>query len=334
MRARLIRLLMLMSFSAAAGSLGAQTILETPKAKIELIGLRRWTVAMITDSLARYAPDSPLTGHACAAILREKLHFADASVNYYAQFPGQTKEYVAITIVEPEDSARIHYKPALRDSLPIRPEWRAAFAAFWKDNTLAQRALQQPEFYERTLSASDSAKYAELEPIHRLFANPTRADFGQALNALDHDGSVTNRVVATIMLSQFVYSDTAWYALVDALRDPTAMVGATAAQVLSAVGRRSAHPVDWRPMTQRLRYLVDGTNLFATNATMQTLTHTNVSYRLASPLLADGGAIVLAKLRSGDTFSRDIAAGFLAQLSGKPMSTSPDDFEAWVRSLR
>ncbi len=333
MRPRLGRLLLLASLWCCAIPLRAQVILETPKATIELIGLRRWTLAMITDSLARYAPGSPLTGHACAAILRSTLHFADASVNVYVNDPSRTKQYVAITLVEPQDSSRIHYKPALRDSLPGRAEWKAAYAAFQKNSDLGQRAFQSSGFFDRVLSAGDSAKYAALAPLHKLLENPAQADFSEALSTLDHDASVANRVIATVVLASFAYNDSAWYAVVDALRDPAAIVGGTASQVLGTMAQRAARPVDWRPMMPSLRYLVDGTNLGATNAMMQALTRTNVSYQLAAPLLADGGAIVLAKLRSGDEYSRRVAAGFLAQLSGQPASTSAEAFDAWVKGL-
>src|SRR4051812_28278239 len=67
-----------------AGQLAAaQTVLENDSLRLELIGLKRWTVPMIQDSLRRYAPTDSLMSHACAAILRQKLRFADASVVYY-----------------------------------------------------------------------------------------------------------------------------------------------------------------------------------------------------------------------------------------------------------
>src|SRR4051812_34702076 len=60
-------------------------ILEDSTKRLEILGLKRWTLAMIQDSLARYAPHDSLLSHACAAILRGKLHFADAAVTYAPQ---------------------------------------------------------------------------------------------------------------------------------------------------------------------------------------------------------------------------------------------------------
>ena len=101
---------------AAQGTRNA--ILETPAARLELIGLKRWTLGMIQDPLARYAPGESLASHACAAILRQKLGFADAAAQYYSPSPGSTKGYWAVPVVEPQDSARVRYRELPRDSLP------------------------------------------------------------------------------------------------------------------------------------------------------------------------------------------------------------------------
>jgi hypothetical protein len=47
---------------------------------LEIIGLRRWTVPMLEDSLRRIRPDVALGDAACAAILRDSLGFPDAAV--------------------------------------------------------------------------------------------------------------------------------------------------------------------------------------------------------------------------------------------------------------
>src|SRR5436190_568644 len=101
----LMRLCIIAGAVAVAAPTHAQTVIETSKQTIEVIGLTRWSVRMIQDSLAAYAPGNDLTAHACAAILRGKLHFADAAVSVYTGMTTQqTKPYVAITLVEPADS--------------------------------------------------------------------------------------------------------------------------------------------------------------------------------------------------------------------------------------
>lgn len=311
----------------------AQSVIETPKATIEIVGLKRWTIQMIDDSLAKYSPKDRLTAHACAAILREKLHFADASVDVFTNMTReQTKSYVAVTVVEPSDSALIHYKPAFSDSLPIRDEWKAAYSAFKDHNELAQRAMQTPSFYETRLSPQDSATFEPIHAMHDLLvAHRGAADFDIARRTLDADGNAVNRTMAAFVLSSFADRDSAWWALADALRDPTSgMVSSTASQILSLMSRRAPRPVDWAPMANRLRYVVDGTNLFAFDGLLRVLTATSVSPSLSDALLANGGAIVRAKLSSGNASAKEAVAGFVAQLSGLPAASGDPALVAWL----
>ena len=67
---------------ATANRAGAQSspLLTLPDGgTVEMLGLRRWTIGMLQDSLAKYAPADSLQSHACAATLRYTLHFADAA---------------------------------------------------------------------------------------------------------------------------------------------------------------------------------------------------------------------------------------------------------------
>ena len=50
---------------------------------IEVLGLRRWSLAMLQDSLSRYSPGDSLQTHSCAAVLRYTLRFADAAATTY-----------------------------------------------------------------------------------------------------------------------------------------------------------------------------------------------------------------------------------------------------------
>src|SRR5215467_8135033 len=282
--------------AAIAGqTLHAQTVIETPDATIEIVGLKRWTMQMIDDSLAKYSPKDRLTANACAAVLRDKLHFAEASVSSYSNMMrAQTKPYVAVTVVEPSDSALVHYKPAFKDSLATRTEWVAAYAEFRANNQLAQTAIQASSFYAATLSAKDSVRFEKLQALHELVSRPhTTSEFEIARSTLDDDGNSANRAMALLVLSSFTDRDAAWWAVVDALRDPSSgMVNATASQVLRLMVQRAARPVDWSPLAERLRYIVDGTNLFGFDGLLRALTATSINPALAPMLLASGGALI------------------------------------------
>ncbi|HEY8176041.1 MAG TPA: hypothetical protein VIF32_10130, partial [Gemmatimonadaceae bacterium] len=106
MKALLIPLALSISYPRIAAH--GQAILNLPgKKSVEVIGLERWTIAMIQDSMAKYAPGESLASHACAAVLRYKLGFADASAtNYLFVTPADTTEQMLVAVVEPQDSAR------------------------------------------------------------------------------------------------------------------------------------------------------------------------------------------------------------------------------------
>lgn len=311
-------------------------ILETPTVRLELIGLKRWTLAMIQDSLARYAPGDSLTSHACAAILRGKLGFADAAVQYYPPPSGaNTKGYFAVPVVEPQDSARVRYRARPRDTVPDRADWAAALATFKKHNQVFQSAIQWPAFLLGRLDPdSIEPRLAPARPLLEfLRAHRTEADRRVAVWTLAQDGNAPQRAIAAVMLAGFSQSDSTWWALADALRDQDGMVSATASQVLSTLSVVAAKPVNWAPVVEGVRAVLDGTNLFVHSDMLAVLAATRVDRSLASPLLRGGGELVLAKLRSEDSIGSRAAQRFLTQVSGRDFGGNAAEWEAWVRSL-
>ena len=93
--------------------------------RIEVIGLRRWTLDMLQDSLAKYAPRTSLASHACAATLRHTLGFADAG-SWLFVFGGDTASQNTVIVREPQDSARVRFRALPSDTARGRPEWRGA----------------------------------------------------------------------------------------------------------------------------------------------------------------------------------------------------------------
>jgi hypothetical protein len=321
----------------AAQVASSQTILENDQMRLELIGLKRWTVPMIEDSLRLYAPKDSLLSHACAAVLREKLKFADASVVYYTTTiaGNPMKPYMAVTVVEPQDSGLIRYRGPFRDSLPARRTWAPMRAVFEKHNPAFQQAIQRPDFLwsDAPLRGADSALTPAL-PLRRfLRTHRTAKDRQLALTTLATDGNWQNRVGAIVLLANFSGSDSAWWALTDALRDPVGPVSGTAAQVLTALTRRAPRRVNWAPATQTVRAILDGTNLFAHNEMMEVLAATQVDPALARPLLKDGGYIVLAKLGSQGIAERQAARRFLVQVAGHDFGDAPAAWHEWLRGL-
>src|SRR5688572_14822988 len=91
---------------------------------IYVVGLRTWTVRMIQDSLTKYSPKDSLQSHACAAILRYKLGFADASA--VRMMSERAPDIVFVHVREPQDSARVHYRALPLDTLNPVKHWLKA----------------------------------------------------------------------------------------------------------------------------------------------------------------------------------------------------------------
>jgi len=326
---------MLVGLFAAPSSARTQAVLENDSLRVELIGLRRWTVPMIQDSLARYAPESSLLSHACAAALR-KIGFADASATYYpVGTAGGRREYVVVSLVEPQDSARVQYRAAFTTTLPATGPARAAAALFEDHPRAAQQSLRRPAILlSAAVLAPVDSFLAPALPLRRLLAaNRSAAARGRSYRTLEADGNASNRIAATILLANFADADRTWWALVDGLRDPAPPVRVAAMQLLHGLAADRPRRVDWRPATASVRRVLDGTYLFAHNDLLEALTATQVSPRLARPLLAGGGHLVLAKLRSDAPRERELARRFLAQLAGRDLGNDPARWEAWVARL-
>jgi hypothetical protein len=111
MRSPRLALPLLILLAARTAAAQRSEILQLPGRIVEVTGLERWTIQMLQDSLGVYSPGDSLQSHACAAVLRYKLHFADASSTTFMGMngPGDTTRYTLVHVIEPQDSARVHH---------------------------------------------------------------------------------------------------------------------------------------------------------------------------------------------------------------------------------
>jgi hypothetical protein len=316
---------------------GGQSVVESTSTRVEIVGLKLWTVRMIQDSLARYAPGDSLTSHACAVILREKLHFADAAARYIDRPSGaasNVKDLIVVTVIEPHDSALVRYRRAYRDSQPDRREWRAAITVVRKNPHSFQRAIQDSAFLLHSARPTPTGAWrADVEPLRSLLLRWRSPEQRRtAAMTLANDGNSVNRVIAIVILANARESDTTWWSLADALRDPTGMVDATAQQVLSALTRFAPRRVDWAPALESVEAVLAGTNLFGHDTMMRALVATQVSPNLAKPLLRQSAPLILAKLAASEEAGREPAHRLLIQLRGRDLGTDPAPWAAWIRA--
>lgn len=322
-------------FATVPSMAHTQELLETPNTRVEVLGLKRWTVPMIQDSLARYAPQDSLTSHGCAAILRMKLKFPDAAASYFGQ-DGAGRELIVVAVVEPQDSALVRYRTPAPDSLPDIAQYAAAIAVFQNHNQDFQHLIQDPSFLaaHSAPGAADAPRNL-LEPVRRLLVSEHSVG-GQrrAVKVLARDRNPHNRVMALVVLSGFPKSNTTWLTLADELRDPDGMVSATASQLLTTLARYAPRTVDWSPALDGLEAVMAGTNLFAQLPLIEVLTRTKVAPSLAPPLLRAGAPLLLARLRASPQAGRDLARGLLEQLSGEHYGQNLAAWTQWVASIQ
>jgi hypothetical protein len=336
--------LALATIIVAATPAAAQASYESPAGTVEVLGLRRWTLAMLRDSIKRYVPGQDLHDAACMVTLRDSLHFAEASVNHWLGFTPSAPErsFLSIKAVEPQDKARVKWDTRQRDEysgllpdyagviLPITDStgavWTGRFARWFQyytwDSVAQSNALARaPEG-----SAADAHRVWTLVEQHQ-----SDADRQRALRLLRVDGFWVNRYVAASVLVNFGAQDSTWYALVRALRDPHENVRESAQATLRQL---LSHKVDWKPVAPDLRLLLGGTNLPAIETVFQMLDRTEVSPALASTLLRGNADWVLDHLASRAPQASMLAHKLLVRLNnGVDLGSTRTAWKKWAASL-
>jgi hypothetical protein len=313
--------------------LAAQSVLQAGDLSVEVVGLRRWTVEMIQDSLARYSPGVSLQDHACAAVLRYRLGFADAASTRFLDGPST---YIVVSVVEPQDSARVRHRILPQDTIPVRREWAEAadVARRWPgffQVAVLEYAAARPGRQPRFPPGADSAAVHRVWRFLRNHRGPR--DFVHAADAISRDSSLYNRVVAAAILANFTHRDSAWWLLVDALRETEGPVRAIAGTVLASAAWAQPRKVDWGPAEPAIHAILDGTGLFELRNVMNWLPTMGADSRWNAEFLAGGGEMVLAYLQAEHAPTRESAHQFLVAMRGADLGTEVEPWRAWIASL-
>ena len=320
-------------------------VLRVPGKTIEVIGLRRWTLAMVQDSMAKYAPGESLASHACAAVLRYKLGFADAGATTLTGGPpGDSLERVVVTVVEPQDSARVGYRRVPMDTTAPYAPWANGVALVRQHPMAVQGAVFMYLPWRRDSSATpmepsvarDSASVRQY--LRFVAAHATTADEATAMHLLRESPDYPTRVAAASVLLNFVErDDRAAFALVHALTESDGMVKGMASAALTTFAITHPHPVAWGRVPETVsdvHALLDGTSVFELTSVMQLLLRTGVSPADARPLLGHGGGrMLLAYLGAVAPPLRDQAHQLLVALKGDDLGLDPAPWVAWLTTL-
>jgi hypothetical protein len=331
---------------AAVLLVGGSSVAAPPLAaqQVELIGLKRWTVQMIKDSLVKYVPgaDTTLTSRACGASIHDLGFPRTASIVY------PTRDIVMV--VEPQDSARAAANPIIPTTSPLPPDWQAlldpmvASTGQFTNNVFPVALKLYPliqdgkrDSIDVVMQQAGGAVPPQFDSVWTfLQRHATPADLRQAIAVLDGDSAYTHRALAMGVLANFAAHDEAWWALVHALRDPhpaAANPSLIASQVLLGWLSQTPRHVDWSRRVEDLHALFAGANLWVLPTVMQVLTYTKVDASLAHAILADNAQFVVGFARSGDPTASAVGRKLLMQLGAPDYADDGAKWERWANAL-
>jgi hypothetical protein len=325
-----------------SGDLRAQpvrppAVLSLPDGRVvEVLGLRRWTLAMLQDSLARYAPGDSLHRHSCAATLRYILGFADASAG---QVEDRDRRPRAVVVVrEPQDSAGVRFRHLPADTTPGRAVWRPVSALIQARPVAYQLAVAAFLEGDTVLSPGRRSRdpgdhLAAASALAFLRSRTAEADRRAAQRALRESPNELDRAVAALVLRNFGERDDTWRALVETMRESNGYAKMAAVAVVQRLPDRTHRPVDWGPVVPGIHAMLDGTSLNATMPLMQVLRQSGVGPAQARAFLRGGGEMVLTYLASGTPMYADFAHHLLVKLRGADLGKVPEPWRAWIASL-
>ena len=324
-----LRVLVLVVFVWAGCPAASSQVVETPSGRLEFVGLEKWDIATIEQRLG-YDSLEKLSCN-CRYDLIGKLRFADV---HCASYVEEGRPYKVITVLEPQSSARIRYLPEPKKHLDTPPAWTELLKVVTDQeflNTILDygSTFEQAITNETLMPAEDERWFAFLQKRR------SEADFDLALDRLSRDGDYQHRVIAALVLTNFGQRDSAWRALVGGLRDANEVVRVVCAEALLSLANYTPRKVDWSASIADLNLLLSGTNLFAYAWVIQILIETEVSPKLARPLLKDeAGELLLAYLNASHNHERAIAHDLLAQLSGRDFGFDGRRWREWVATVQ
>jgi hypothetical protein len=324
--------------TAAAGRQRGN-VLQTPRGPVEFLGLERWTVAGLDDSLRKYAHYS-LTeqgAHACGAVLRYKLHFPDAASILLSPTDGGKPTWL-VTLTEPADSARIHHRDLPEGTTGGRPEWAAMRAVSRAHRGTLGTALQIGAWNDTAAWAALPAELRDssARAAYRAFyeAHTSERDEQAAIAVLQRDSNWYDREIAVgLLFFNFPGDNRSWDALSQTMLESDGDVRFDAVYAMASLAAVGHRPQTWSGVSEAFHAVLDGTSQFVMPDAMALLNVLKPDSALAKPLLQGGGHMLLAYAGSGYTPFRDEALTLLRELSGKDFGADVGQWRSWVASL-
>lgn len=329
-----LRIATLATLLAAVTLPATGQVLPGPDGPVEFIGLDQWSAGELFDAIQDVAPDQPF--HACAAVMKQELGFAEAAAFVY-RTPGDS--YTVVVGVE--DSARVRYRAVGAETVALPETWEAlrVLAADIRNlrslDEAARTVHSRRGLFERVMTrllfGRMEVDRGTLRQIRELVADATtEEDRRLAQEVLARDPSAASRAVATLVLAKFLDDDTSWHALAGSLIDPDPRVVRVARNVVGGLETDTLEPVDWSAARSHLLALFDGTNPFATGHMLDVLVATDIAPEFGRQLVRETPDLLLAHAGAEHERTREPAIAFLRAVSGEDFGTDVEAWRAWA----
>ena len=317
-----------------SASQGTSQVLPGPNGPVEFIGLQNWDAQELFDAIQELEPDRPF--HACAAVMKRQLGFADAAAFLYftdnlESIDQSSNRYTVVVGVE--DSTQVLYRTTGNETVVLPETWQDLLAVANEDFNvmpLAAGTLHMRHF------GGELAKAMGVDPetLDQVWDLVDRAngdeDFRLAHEVLARDSLWTARAVATLLLGNFIAEDTAWHGLVGSAIDTDARVNTVAQRALDGLVQRGRHSVDWSAAHGPLLALFSGTNPFAFEGILKVLVATDIDPEFGQQLVRDRPSLLLAYVGAEHEGTREPAIAFLKAVSGENFGADLDAWTAWI----
>ncbi len=322
---------------AVMASPGAGQVIAGPNGPVEFIGLQSWDAQELFDAIQEIDPDRPF--HACAAVMRQQLGFADAAAILHLTNRSSDRYTIVVGV---EDSTRVQYRPIGSETVVLPETWQNLKAVVGEDvRTLpaAARTLHSRGGFFNSVfnSARRLAERmgADPETLDQVWDLIDRMD-GEEDRRLSHevlaqDTSRSARAVATLLLGNFHDDDTSWHGLVGSLTDPNAVVSAVAVNMLDGlIDSKRRRPIEWSAARAPLLALFGGTHPSVFRGVLRVLVATDVDSEFGQQLVRERPDLLLAHVGAEHDRTREPALAFLRTLSGEDFGADIEAWTAWI----
>lgn len=327
-------IIFLISFSVSFSQ-----VFKSTKGTVEIIGLH----SVGTDKIIEIIKEDSKTKsfHACAAVIKKEFGIPEVSVTHFQLKPNSFDElYTVIKFVDPKYSNRIHFINQFKDTLKDYPNWNSISELDAKCRGKLYLVLQEIGYVNLNNIDSLSDKHFDfvdketfLSFFKELSKFTSKSDKEKAIWTIENDGNYKNRCNAVIVLSNFLDDITAYNHILKAIRHSDRRANSPAISIINSIGFLQNRIVDWSSCVAELRYILDGTNLFAFNTLLSTLSKTKISPSLATKLLKDGGDLIIDNLKAEQQYIKENAHDFLVQISGNDFGYDATKWQSWIDSL-